>query len=197
MSLSAKYSLKEKLAKALRVLTTPPFFAFALCTIAHFEAVDAFASPLRYWLNVFFLTLLPLLSYPVYVMVPALRKKGRDMERSLALVFSLVGYAAGFLFSHWGGTKFERIVLDTYLFSGISLAVCTLLHFKASGHTCGCSGPIVALSLFVSPWFLLGYGLLTPVVWSSLKLKRHTAMQLLVGALIPVVWMLLFRQLVL
>lgn len=190
-------SLKDRLAKVVRIFTTPPVFAFALCTIAYFELENAFASPAHYWLSVFFLTLLPLLSYLLFISVPALRKKGRNTERNLALAFSVVGYIGGFLFSHWGGTTFERAVMDTYLFSGALLALCTLLHFKASGHTCGCSGALIALALFVSPWYLPGYILLTPVVWSSLKLKRHTPLQLLTGALIPVMAMLLFRQLVL
>lgn len=190
-------SLKDRLAKAVRIFTTPPVFAFALCTTAYFRLEDAFASPGHYWLAVFSLTVLPLLSYLLFISVPALRKKGRNTERNLALAFSVVGYVGGFLFSHLGGTTFERIVMDTYLSSGALLALCTLLHFKASGHTSGCSGPIIALALFVSPWFLLGYVLLTPVVWSSLKLKRHTPLQLFVGALIPVIAMLLFRWLVL
>ena len=62
--------------------------------------------------------------------------------------------------------------------------MCTLLHFKASGHTCGCSGPIAALSIFINPWFLVGYVLLTPIIWSSIRLKRHTALQLLAGCVI-------------
>lgn len=190
-------SLKDRLAKAVRILTTPPVFAFALCTIAYFGLEDAFASPVHYWMAVFCLTLLPLLSYLLFICVPALRKKGRNTERNLALAFSVAGYVGGFLFSHWGGTAFERVVMDTYLFSGALLALCTLLRFKASGHASGCSGPIIALALFISPWFLLGYTLLTPVVWSSLKLKRHTPLQLLVGVLIPVTGMLLFRWLLL
>ena len=81
----------------------------------------------------------------------------------------------------------------TYLISGTTLAVCTLLHFKASGHTCGCSGPIAALSIFINPWFLVGYVLLTPIIWSSIRLKRHTALQLLAGCVIPVLAMLICR----
>ena len=49
------------------------------------------------------------------------------------------------------------------------------------------------LSVFVCPWFLFGYLLLTPVIWSSVKLKRHTATQLLVGSVIPVLAMLICR----
>lgn len=47
------------------------------------------------------------------------------------------------------------------------------------------------LSVFVSPWFLLCYLLLTPIIWASRQLKRHTTAQLLVGSLIPVAAMVL------
>ena len=112
----------------------------------------------------------------------------------LALVFSVLGYLIGFLAAVLDdGAAMEKVVFGTYLISGTTLAVCTLLHFKASGHTCGCSGPIAALSIFINPWFLVGYVLLTPIIWSSIRLKRHTALQLLAGCVIPVLAMLICR----
>lgn len=185
---------KEKLAKGIRVLTTAPVFAFVLCTLTYALLEGAFASLGHYLMAVLFLTLLPLLAYPVAAIVPALRRKGRDGERNLAIVFSVLGYLGGFLVAYLkGGTNFERVLFATYLISVCVLAVCTCLGYKASGHACGCSGPVATLAIFVSPWFLLGYLLLTPVVWSSVQLKRHTGMQLLVGAAVPVLAMLVCR----
>ena len=106
----------------------------------------------------------------------------------------VLGYLIGFLAAVLDdGAAMEKVVFGTYLISGTTLAVCTLLHFKASGHTCGCSGPIAALSIFINPWFLVGYVLLTPIIWSSIRLKRHTALQLLAGCVIPVLAMLICR----
>lgn len=154
------------------------------------------ASLFHYCVDVCCLTLLPLLSYPIAVFVPRFREKGRDAERNLAILFSVVGYILGFAVSRFSNAGFERVLFDDYLFSGAMLALCTCLHFKASGHTCGCSDPIAGLAMFISPWYLLGYILLIPVVWSSLKLKRHTALQLFVGAIIPVAGMWFFRIIV-
>ena len=135
-----------------------------------------------------------MLAYPVSYLIPALRRGGRKTQRNLALVFSVLGYLIGFLAAVLdGGAAMEKVVFGTYLISGTTLAVCTLLHFKASGHTCGCSGPIAALSIFINPWFLVGYVLLTPIIWSSIRLKRHTALQLLAGCVIPVLAMLICR----
>ncbi len=185
---------KEKFAKAIRVLTTAPVFAFILCTLLYFLLNGAFASLRHYLAAIFFLTVLPVLAYPIAALIPPLRKKGRDGQRNLAIAFSVLGYIGGFLYAVLGGgAAVEKVLFGTYLISGVTLAVCTLLHYKASGHACGCSGPVAMLSVFVCPWFLFGYLLLTPVIWSSVKLKRHTATQLLVGSVIPVLAMLICR----
>lgn len=182
------------LAKAVRVITTPPVFAAILCTLLYILLADGFASLGHYLAALGFLTGLPMLAYPLAALIPALRRKGRDGQRNLALIFSLLGYIGGFLLAVLGGgTVTEKVLFGTYLLSGGTLAVCTALHFKASGHTCGCSGPIAMLATSVHPLFLCGYLLITPIFWSSKKLGRHTPAQLAVGAVIPVLAMLLCR----
>ena len=186
--------MNKKLAKLIRVLTTAPIFAILLCSLLYALLPDAFASVGHYLAALGFLAGLPLLAYPISYAVPSIRKKGRDGQRNLAVVFSVVGYVAGFLFTMLcGGTATEKVLFGTYLISGIGIALCTLLHFKASGHACGCSGPIAMLAAFASPWFLIGYLLLTPIIWSSKKLGRHSGTQLFAGALIPVLAMFLCR----
>lgn len=185
---------KKILAKTIRVLTTAPVLAAALCTLLYLLLPGSFASRGHYLAALLFLVGLPLLAYPLSWLLPALRRRGRDGQRNLAIVFSLVGYVGGFLFAMLaGGAAVERVLFGTYLLSGICLGLCTALHFKASGHTCGCSGPLAMLAMFVSPWFLCAYPLLTPVIWASRKLGRHSFAQLLAGALIPVAAMLLCR----
>ena len=179
--------MKQKFAQAVRILTTPPVFSALMCTLLYVLVPGSFASLGHYLLAIVCLSLLPVLAYPVSYLIPALRRGGRKTQRNLALVFSVLGYLIGFLAAVLdGGAAMEKVIFGTYLISGTTLAVCTLLHFKASGHTCGCSGPIAALSIFINPWFLVGYVLLTPIIWSSIRLKRHTALQLLAGCVIPV-----------
>lgn len=182
----------QKSAKLIRVLTTPPLFAAVLSSLLYLLYDGSFASVWHYLSALFFLTALPLLAYPVAALVPPLRRRGRSAQRNLALVFSVLGYIGGFLVAVLGGgAPVEKVMLGTYLFSGVALALTTVFHFKASGHTCGCSGPIALLSFFVSPWFLVGYFLLTPIFWSSKSLGRHTVPQLIVGCIIPVIGILL------
>ncbi len=178
---------KEKLAKIVRVLTAPPIIAFITCTVAFLSIDNAFSSPIHYLASVFFLTILPVLAYPVARLIPALKKRGRETERDVAIVFSICGYIGGMTVSVLGGTLFERRLFSIYLVSCVVLFVCNLLHLKVSGHTCGISGPIALASITISPWWLLGYLLLVPVIWSSIVLKRHTLIQLLSGAIVPIV----------
>lgn len=184
--------MKLKFAKVIRILTNAPVFAALLCTLLYVCYDNAFANLGHYLGALGFLSLLPLLSYPVAWLIPPIRRKGRNGERNLAIVFSVLGYIGGFLLAILdGGAVTELVLFGTYLLSGALIAATTLLHFKASGHTCGCSGPIAMLSLFVSPWFLLCYFLLAPIIWASRQLKRHTVAQLIVGGLIPVAAMVL------
>lgn len=184
--------MTKKIAKIIRVLTTAPVLAVFLCTLLRLLLPGSFASDGHYFAALGFLTAAPLSAYPISCAIPSLRKKGRDGQRNLALVFSLAGYIGGFLFAMLdGGTATEKVMFGTYLISGIGIAVCTLLHFKASGHACGCSGPIAMLALYANPWFLIGYALLTPVFWASKKLGRHSTAQLVAGAAIPVLAILL------
>ena len=186
--------MTNKSAKLIRILTTAPVFAAILCSLLYVILPDSFASVWHYLAALGFLAAAPLLAYPISYAIPALREKGRDGQRNLALIFSLAGYIGGFLFALLcGGATTEKVMFGTYLFSGIGIAVCTLLHFKASGHTCGCSGPIAMLALYANPWFLAAYLLLTPIFWASRKLGRHSAAQLFAGAAIPVLAMFLCR----
>lgn len=205
-------SKKEKLAKTTRVLTTPPVFALVLCTVGFFATRTDFSVTLRYFADVFFLTVLPLAAYPIAFLIylqKRLRKEQgevgfqpddheneddsrRKTERNLSLCFSVVGYVCGFVIAMLGGSSFERTVFATYLSSAIIIAASTAFGFKISGHACGCSGPIATATLFISPWFAFGYALLFPIFRSSILLKRHTLLQLLLGSILPVAFLLLY-----
>lgn len=183
--------LFAKAAKVTRVLTTAPVLAAIFLTLLHALTQDTFSATSHYLRALFYLTILPALAYPVAWLVPKLHQKGREGERNLAIAFSVIGYVLGFVDFVFTGTPLEKVVFGTYLLSGILIAATTKLHFKASGHACGVSGPMAVLCHSVNPLFALGYGLLAFVFWSSLQLKRHTVAQLVVGTLIPVMAMYL------
>lgn len=171
-------------AKLLRVFTVAPVMAGALIgVLAGFYGAMPVSRALFAWL---FLSLLPLLAYPV-----SLLRRGwctRDRQRKLAICFSVAGYVAGTVFSlSTGGGRPEKVIYFTYLLSGILTAVFSFaFRIKSSGHACGVSGPVAALCVFGSPVFAVGFLLLIPVFRASLQLKRHTLSQLLIGTAIPI-----------
>lgn len=175
----------------IRVMTLPPLMAAAaLCILRWKQGLFPGGS---LWAGIFFLSVLPLMAYPVCFVVPALRAKGRPLQRKMAVAFSVAGYLGGvvycLLLGLWGT---ELTVFLTYFFSGVLIAVLSsCFHFKCSGHASGMAGPITLLGMQVSPLCFLGYGLLVPVFSSSLKLQRHTREELVAGALTPAVLLVL------
>lgn len=188
---TALHKALNGLAKGVRVLTVPPLMAAALLLILR-AGKGYFSQGALYW-GLFFLTFLPLASYGVWAAIPPLRRRGRDAQRSLAVIFSVAGYLGVALYGVLAARPVEeQIVFFTYLISGALIALFSFVfHIKSSGHACGVSGPAAMLAYRVNPWFLLGYLLLIPVWQSSLRLKRHTAGELLLGALFPVAAMAL------
>lgn len=179
----------------IRVITLPPLMAAAALIILRWR-LGLFPG-ISLMMSIFFLSVLPMMAYPFCFAVPALRKKGRPMQRKMAVYFSVAGYLGGTVYCLaerlWG---MELTLFLTYLFSGIVIAVCSsCFHFKCSGHASGMAGPITLLGMQVSPICFLGYGLLAPVFSSSIKLQRHTREELVAGALTPAVLLLLFTQL--
>lgn len=182
--------MSKKTATIIRTLTAAPIMALCLVVILRFARPDFFINELHFGLFIFFLALLPALSYLLSRTIPALKKGGRNAERNLAIVFSVLGYVGAFITALIGGTTNERVLAATYLFSALITAILTLAKFKSSGHACALSGPVAMLCYSVNFWFAFGYLLLIPVYVSSIKLGRHTFLQLLAGTVVPVISML-------
>lgn len=180
------------LAKAFRVLMVAPVMALVMLLILYIRVPSVFGSPLFFAAAVLFLTVLPLLGYPLQPLFPHFREKGREGQRTLAMIFAVAGYIAGCglaFFTHApGGLK---VIFLSYLFSGALVVLFNkLLHLRASGHACGVAGPFAILACFGQWASVLGVPILAVVWWSSLKTHRHTAGQLAAGTVIPLAGLL-------
>lgn len=179
-----------KLCKIIRIITVAPLAA-ALAVTLLFLHGGFFANGANFAAAIISLTVFPLLAYPV-----SLIKKGderRRFQRSLAIVLAVAGYIGGLLFSlAANAADGERVLYLTYLLSGVAIAFSSfLLKKKSSGHACGIAGPVALLAYYIHPLYLLGLLLLLPVGYASLKMKRHTLPQLISGAVIPIVCLIL------
>lgn len=183
--------MSKKTATAIRVITAAPVTALVLLILLRIFKSDFFSSDAHFILHLSFLCVLPALSYLFSRAVPALRARGRTFERNMAIIFSVAGYAGSFITAVcFSGTANEKILAATYLFSAALTAIFTLIKFKTSGHACALSGPAAMLCYSVSPWFAFAFLLLIPVFVSSLRLKRHTLLQLACGTAVPIAAML-------
>jgi len=174
----------------IRKITVPPVFAASLLIIAYIMYPHYFGSIAHMLVGLVFLCFLPLLAYPLQKYIPHFKDKGRDGQRSLAMIFSAVGYLLGTLAAFITEAPAElKIIYLEYLLCGIALLVLNkVFKLKASGHACGIVGPVLLmlyLKMVISA--VVGLFLTIPVYVSSLKTKRHTAPQLLGGSFIPLV----------
>lgn len=176
----------RRLAKILRIITVAPVPASVLFFLMYaYGKMNSVAELICALATV---SLLPLTAYPLQKIIPFFKNKGREGQRTLAMIMSTAGYvlsvtiAVFFRFS-----KASCTVFITYLLSGIALLIINkVFKFKASGHACGLAGPMGVIAYMTGPiGFAISGTVLLLVFWSSLKLRSHTALQYAVGALIP------------
>lgn len=174
------------IAKIFRVITVPPVLALALLLYLYFGATGFFSDIYQLAVVCLCIVVVPLLAYPVCYAVPKLRALGRDAERKMAFVTTATGYLLLVIPAVLGGFSRDlKIVSFTYVLSVIMLILFNhILKIKASGHACGVFGPMLMFVyagglVMVLPCALL----LLAMSWSSLKLRRHTPRELVLGAL--------------
>ena len=178
----------NKVSFIIRKITVPPVFAASLLIIAYIMYPSFFGSIWHLLGGLVFLCVLPLLAYPLQRFIPHFKDKGRDGQRSLAMIFSAAGYLLGTLVAFLTDAPKElKIIYLEYLLCGITMLVVNkVFKLNASGHACGVVGPVL-LMLYFKMFIPAAVGtlLIIPVYVSSLKTKRHTAPQLIGGSFIP------------
>ena len=183
----------ESVFKIIRKITVPPVFAAALLIIVFIEHASYFGSVWNLLAALFFLSILPTLAYPLQKYFPKYRDRGREGQRSLAMIFSFLGYLIGTViaFAFSAPIKLKIIYLE-YLLCGIGMLLLNkVFRVKASGHACGIVGPVLLflyLGLYIPA--IIGAALILPVYISSVRTKQHTLAQLIGGSTIPAVVLL-------
>jgi hypothetical protein len=178
----------NKLAKFVRVISVAPIMALPLLLILYFKEPAFYGNIINLILSIFFLTVLPLLAYPLQPLFKKYKDGGREGQRSLAIIFAVAGYVFGCISAAIFSAPLNVwIIYIAYLLSGaLVMLINKVFHFKASGHACGITGPSLLLLYFGQPWGYIGAAVLLLAWLSSLYMKRHTTMQFIAGALLPV-----------
>lgn len=180
-----------KLAHAVRIISVPPVMVGILIILLFLLRDNVFATPAEMVVSMLGLTVLPMLAYPVSVLVPSIREKdkasgGREGQRSLAMYFSTVGYVGVFVYGLIAsvGTGLMHIYAG-YLFSVVIILVSNkVFKVRVSGHACSVSGPLVYSGYFLGVWgIIVGAACWCVILWASLVMKRHTFKEFLLGTL--------------
>ena len=178
----------KKLTKIIRILTIPPIMALIMLTTLFLLRPEVFGGALSYCLAVFFISVFPVLAYPLQPVIPHFKDKGREGQRNLAMWFSVAGYLLGCIINIFMNASLTLwLVYLVYLFSGLGIFIFSkVFHFKASGHACGIMGPIAFLIYSGIYYAAFGLAVYLAALWASVRMKRHTVLQFIVGAAIPV-----------
>ncbi len=177
----------KKIAYVIRVITVAPIMALVLLIVLYFNSPLTFGSTAVFLMTVFFLVVLPLLAYPLQPLVKKYKDKGREGQRTLAMIFAVAGYILGLAsVIIFGAPTGVLVIYLAYMISGLLVALTNkVFHFKASGHACGIAGPFMLLVYFGQMIGYAGLGVLIIAWIASFYMKRHTWPQLLVGTAIP------------
>ena len=134
----------NKIYLTIRKITVAPIIAAVMLTAFYLFTPEIFQSTFMYVLSLFFLGLLPILAYPMQKHIPPYKDKGRDGQRTLAMIFAVSGYVLGIaagLFAH--APKGTLLIYLEYLLSGMMILLFNkCFHKKISGHACGVFAPI-------------------------------------------------------
>lgn len=179
--------MKERIAKIIRIITVPPFLVAALIIILYFQKSDIFRGITDYTAALVFLGLFPVLVYPIWAVIPKLKEKGREGQRNLAFIGTLIGYTFAFLYGELSGAVPElKLIFRTYFIAVLLLTFANkVLKKRASGHACSVVSPTLFLYCFVG-WYTLSVCIFIIAVsfWGSLTLKWHKPMEFLGGSIV-------------
>ncbi|NLG03160.1 MAG: hypothetical protein GX567_04950 [Clostridia bacterium] len=185
---------KQLVAKIIRTITVPPVMVLTMLIILWFQNNELFSRISDAVVAVCGLAIVPVLAYPLQKYIKSYKDMGREGQRKLAFLFSVIGYGLSLIYGLIAGVHSELLfIFFTYFLSVIFLVISNkLLHIKASGHACSITGPLVFLSYFLGVNAILPCLVIFSLIcWSSLALKRHSKQELFFGALVCIIAFLL------
>lgn len=172
--------------EVLSQLLNVPVLSGLLLTFLYFNLPAGEANALKglIWALVF-VCIIPLTSLFFYIPVHNEETKTTvHRQRVASFVMMMVSYPIGWLvLAQIHAPRIFTAMAATYTFVTLGLIVFNLLlHYKASGHAAGVSGPVASMiflyGVIATPLLLL----LPLVTWARLAAKGHNFWQTVVGA---------------
>jgi hypothetical protein len=181
-----KKSIKKVAGELLSQLLNVPVLSGALATYLFLRLPDTEPNRLSgYAWTMLFLCVIPLCSLFFYI--PVKKEEAQvtaHRQRIASFVIMLASYPIGWLvLALIGAPRIFSAVAATYTFVTLGLIIFNLLlHYKASGHAAGVSGPVAVMiyiyGLVATPLLVL----LPLITWARLAAEGHNFWQTVVGA---------------
>lgn len=186
-------SEKPRLSRVIRVITIAPVMALLLLLALYITRPQYFGGLLNFLLAVLFLSVFPVLAYPIQPLVPGFRRKGREGQRSLAIWMSGIGYLLGIITAAFMAVPRQMwLIYLTYFLCGLLIILFNkVFKVKASGHMCGIAGPLFASVCLIGPLAAFGLIIWAVVYRASRRMQRHSNLELLIGTAIPALSLLI------
>jgi membrane-associated phospholipid phosphatase len=178
----------EKVAKFFSLIGQPPFLAIIpFVAICMSLSADTTSGAICSVAAVFAATVLPI----VNIMFFSRKFNNSDKldvvnkeDRMLPLIAGVLGYMVGVVLLYLLNAPWlATVLMICYAVVTAAIALVTP-YWKISIHSCGVIGPSMGLALCFWPIGLVYFLILPPVAWSRYVLKKHTPMQLVMGALL-------------
>lgn len=172
-------------AKFISMVAHPPVISIPTFIILNYflAGPDQFIVPTI--ISIIFGALIPISTSLILI-----KKMHTDLDitdrtkRTVPLIFAICSYMLGFLMLLWYGAP--DIVSVLMLIYGTNTLLILIINFywKISIHAMGIAGPTAAFIFTFGPLGII-VGLIIPLVmWSRLKLKKHTPSQVIAGSLL-------------
>lgn len=181
-----KKTVKEKIAKVIRVVTVPPILILIMLSILFCSFGEVFATAGEFVIAVVFLSFVPACAYPLAKIRKGTCENSREGQRNMAFILNFGGYLLALIIGKIIGCSEMLMCILVSFF--LAVMVLTFLNkvckIKASGHACSCTLPYLLLSY----WFggaaavicIIFYGI---EFWASVELKRHTVSEFIAGSI--------------
>ena len=179
---------RERLAKIISLIEQPPFLSIPVFILICMLKTNDLEDGLIFSAIAIITTTI----IPLALIVYFSKRYGNDdrldvvrkEDRFLPMIFGIMGYSLGFgLLWYLGAPDLATVLMLCYAVVTTAMMLITFF-WKISVHSCGVVGPSMALSVGFWPYGLLYFLLLPPVIWSRYVLRKHTPLQLAMGAIV-------------
>lgn len=183
-----KHVSQLETAKFISMIAHPPVISIPTFIILNYFLAGPDQFVILTLISIIFGALVPISTSLILI-----KKMNTDLDitdrtkRTMPLILAICSYLIGFLVLLWFGAP--AVVSALMLIYGTNTFVILIINFywKISIHAMGIAGPTAA---FIFAFGLVGVllGLIIPfVMWSRLKLKKHTLAQVIAGSVIGLV----------